>query len=605
MTARAFSGAAIVAVIALAYVGFGAFVGGGYDPGRDVAVAFAIAHDGARPLLGPMIAGQAHLGPIWYYVLALPMLIAPTWLTAAMTAVVLGALQFPLAYATGKRLGDRTLGVLWAVALAMPGWASFETVGFASTNVVRTLVLATIYCVLRARDPSPRRASPGWWFAAGLAAAAATHAHPSSAWLAAIVLICAWRRPGRVATHVRDEVAAVLAVAAGAAVLFIPALMAPASLVASTRAVAEGNIAMANLARIPALLWSVTWSGPHAIMAAVYLPGRAFAGNMATVSALLGLVGVLRGVGAAVGGHRAARWAVVLVLVSVAFVALVRPVTPVYMAYSIIPGYALLVACGWRAWARRLPLAWFVVPALVAASVAGIGVVHAMRQGGGRVDALQLSNITHVASATPIATDNWLPAIGVDPLGRALCADPMPVYGALAYVLDVFYTMPVRMHCAAQLRQFTDESPAGTAHGRLGLALRRYRDLGAEPAARYGGLGLDPIARIVAAPPHRDLPIDATYPPHPYEGGAPARMAFTFDAPAAELVVVSNPRATWMPDWQSDAQCNGAPLAPATQDLVTRVYRCASGGVGNHWQVGVAAADPRALEVVTFTPRMR
>lgn len=593
---------AVVAVVACAYVGFGLFVGGGYDPGRDVAVAYSIVHDGARPLLGPLIAGSAHLGPLWYYLLALPMTVSPTWLAAAMAAVVVGALQFPLAYAAGKRIGDRSLGLLWVAALAMPGFASFESVGFASTNAVRTAVIATLYCVLRARD-TPHS---GWWFAAGLAASCATHAHPSCAWIAIIVFLRALLSPAVVTTILRERVNAVLAALAGFALPFVPALFAAGSLLDASRQVASANIDVANLARVPALLWSVAWTGPHAIMEAVFATANTLSGNVATVVALLGIAGALRGLVAALGRDSAARWGLLMLLAAASFVAFVRPVTPVYMTYSIIPGYALLVASGWRWFSNTRPLALFIAPALCAAAIAGIGIVHAMRDGGGRIDIPSLANVTHAPSPRATPTDIWLYAASVDPLGRALCADPAPVYASLAYALDVFYAMPLRLHCAELLRRFTDEHDTGstTARGHLALALRRYRDVGAVPSLRVGGLGIDRVARIVAAPPHRDLPQDARYPPHEYRSGPATHVEYGFDAAASELVVVSNPRVTWMPDWDSRVQCNGVPVDAASADLVTRVYRCA-GNRSNHWTVDVAAVDPRALEIVTFVARMR
>jgi hypothetical protein len=298
---------------------------------------------------------------------------------------------------------------------------------------------------------------------------------------------------------------------------------------------------------------------------------------------------------------------VTLTVVAVGFVALVRPVTPVYMAYSIVPCYALLVASGWLAFLRprafALPLG--VAIALAMAAVVGVGVVHAMRAGGGRVDAPLLFDIVQKPAAELPPTDVWLPAIGVDPLGRALCADPAPVYGALGYALDVFYALPLRMHCAQAWNRFVDEAPGQMSNeaprGRLGLALRRYRDLGIAPAQTVVGIGLDPVRRVIAAPPHRDLPRDATYPPHPYVDGAALTTEYAFDADAAELVVVANPRATWMPRWASTARCDGNAVDAATTDLVTHVYRCAGAGM-HRWQVALTAADPRALEVVTFVP---
>ena len=592
--------AAVVAVIALGYCGFGLFVGGGYDPGRDVAEAFAIAHDGARPLLGPVFAGHVRFGPLWFWLMALPMFVFPTWLTAAMTAVIIGALQFPLAYATGKRLAGPQLGVLWAAALAMPGWASFETVGFTSTNAMRTGVIATLYCVLRTRD-TPHL---GWWIAAGLAAAAATHAHPSCAWGFLCVVFAAWRAPGRLVAHVDDRIAAWLAAGIGFALLFTPALFAVTSMIGSTRAVAESNIALANLARLPQLLRSIVWTGPHAIMSAVFAYDAAWPRIVATLSAALAIVGALRGMFAAFDNDIAARWGLALTALALTFVALIRPVTPLYMAYSILPPYALLVAAGWNAFARRHG-ALFVLPALAAAAVAGAGVVRSMQHGGGRIDTPLIADIVHSPSTLPVATDIWLPAYSVDRLGRTLCADPSPVYAALPYALDVFYAMPLRMHCATAIARFTDEAAGGSARGRLGLARQRYRELGIEPATVVGGLGMSPVDRVVAAPTHRDLPLSTLYPPHTYVQGKPQKVEYAFDAPGADLVVVANPLVTWMPDWWVQVTCDGAGVVAATQDLVTQVYACASAQPVHHWTIATTAADPHALEIVTFAPRMR
>ncbi len=590
--------AALVALIAIAYLGFGAFVGGGYDPGRDVAVAWSIVHDGATPILGPLIAARAHLGPAWFYALALPLAVWPAWLAAALFVMLIGACQFPLAYAIGRRLADARLGMLFAVALAMPGWASFESVGFASTNVVRTLTLATVHIVVRMRD-APHAAG---WFAAGIAAALATHAHPSSAWLALVIAASAWRHPGAMAGPLRARAAALIAAAAGFAIPFLPLLLGSPDVARASQAVASANVSLANIARVPALLWSIAWEGPHAIMAAVYRPGSAFAANVALVAALAGIAGAVRGVAAAVGGDRAARLGITLTIIATAFVALVRPVTPVYMAYSIVPGYALLVAAGWRAWLQRRPrVAPIAVGAVLATSLAvGVGIVRSMREGGGRIEPV-IADIARSPPAIPTPADVWLPALDVDRLGRALCASPAPVYGALAYALDVFYAMPLRMHCAASVPQFSEEARGSAGGGRLGLAMRHYRALDAVPAQRVGGIGLDAVARIVAAPPLREFPHDAAYPPHPYATGEPTRVAYAFDAPPAEVVVVTNPRVTWMPAWTSDVRCDGTAVVPVAADLVTRLYRCAAGSM-HRWQVDVAAADPRAIEIVSFVP---
>ena len=112
---------------------------------------------------------------------------------------------------------------------------------------------------------------------------------------------------------------------------------------------------------------------------------------------VLAIVGALRGMFAAFDNDVAARWGLALTALALTFVALIRPVTPLYMAYSILPPYALLVAAGWSAFARRHG-ALFVLPALAAAAVVGAGVVRSMQHGGGRIDTPLIADIVHSPS---------------------------------------------------------------------------------------------------------------------------------------------------------------------------------------------------------------
>jgi len=593
---------AVVGLVTFAYIGFGAFVGGGYDPGRDVAIGWAIVHAGARPLEGPLFAGHAHLGPIWFYLLALPLAFSSLWIGAALTVMVIGALQFPLAYANGKLLGDRRLGLIWVAALAMPGWSSFESVGFASTNVVRSCVLAMVYAVLRARASR----KPVWWFLAGLAAAVATHAHPSCLWTFGFAACYAVGRSGTAGKTRREGIIALATISIGFVLPFLPALASASSIAASAR-VAEANISLVNLLRAPAIVWSIAWQGPHAIFRALYPPGDTLPRAIATAAALFGLGGAACGSIAAWRGDLGARWGLSLGLTAILFVAWVRPVTPVYMTYSIVPGFALLVASGWYACLLRYAylVRVGVVGAFAASLTVGIGVVHAMREGGGRIDGAAINDVIHGPSRMLVANDVWLYAASVDAIGRALCANPSPVYGALAYSLDVFYAMPIRLHCDPEWRHFVEKvSNAGEEKGHMGLALRLYQDLGIYPAVHVGGLGIDVVTQVIAAPVYRDLPHGVIYPPHNYEFGLPTNIHYAFDAGAGEWLVISNPRVTWMPEWTTAVRCNGHPIAAATEDLVTRVYRCST-ATRNHWEVTLAAAKPELLEIVTFTPDTR
>ncbi len=107
-------------------------------------------------------------------------------------------MKFPLAYHCGRVLLDREFGVLWAMAMFIPGWSTIEMLVF-NPNAVATATLAV-----------PGRASASYWkrpmgfgsFAIlGLAFALAIHVHPTSLPMALPIITCvassSARRPAR------------------------------------------------------------------------------------------------------------------------------------------------------------------------------------------------------------------------------------------------------------------------------------------------------------------------------------------------------------------------------------------------------------------------
>src|SRR5512140_855961 len=111
----------VVAALMAVYVASAFFGGSGYDSARDMAEAYAIRTGAAIPLHGPILAASIHLGPLWFYLLAVPMRLFDSWLAVGIFVALLCSLQFPLAYATGRRLVDRRFGLLWCALLALPG----------------------------------------------------------------------------------------------------------------------------------------------------------------------------------------------------------------------------------------------------------------------------------------------------------------------------------------------------------------------------------------------------------------------------------------------------------------------------------------------------
>jgi len=83
------------------------------DSGRDVANAWLIAKGANFPLWGPSIYGTWSLGPVWFYLLAIPLWFDSQSLTPlALLIGVLGAAKLPLAYFLGRRLYGPSAGIV-------------------------------------------------------------------------------------------------------------------------------------------------------------------------------------------------------------------------------------------------------------------------------------------------------------------------------------------------------------------------------------------------------------------------------------------------------------------------------------------------------------
>jgi len=97
------------------------------DTVRHLNEAAAVVYSGDWPLRGPVLNNVFHLGPGWFYVLAVPL-----GLTGSVPATLffigcLAGSKFLFAYLCGWRLHSTTFGLLWAVGLAFPGWSALSS----------------------------------------------------------------------------------------------------------------------------------------------------------------------------------------------------------------------------------------------------------------------------------------------------------------------------------------------------------------------------------------------------------------------------------------------------------------------------------------------
>ena len=185
---------AVVCLLMAAQIACGIWTSeAGSDTNRDVFFAEQIASGSFFPLSGPEINGMLHLGPLWYYILALAMWLVPNAaaVTGAMTAM--SSLQFPLAYYVGRRFGSAREGMLFALALALPG---FMNIAFASLTHPIVVPSAFLFGVIAAdnyrENPDARRA-----ICLGIACVLMAMAHPTTIMFAAFLVAWAALRARR------------------------------------------------------------------------------------------------------------------------------------------------------------------------------------------------------------------------------------------------------------------------------------------------------------------------------------------------------------------------------------------------------------------------
>jgi len=153
------------------------------DSARDISQAKDIADGINFPLLGPDIGGFAHIGPVWFYFLAIPAL-SGSLLVLSLWVGLFSSLKIILAYWLGDKLMGNKFAWLWVCALFLPGWQSIDNMVLVHTNMVITLTLAFLLLFYTCINNNNLK-NFKWLL---LVLSLAIHAHPSTVILGVFVL---------------------------------------------------------------------------------------------------------------------------------------------------------------------------------------------------------------------------------------------------------------------------------------------------------------------------------------------------------------------------------------------------------------------------------
>jgi hypothetical protein len=599
--------------IVLAFMGIliasSVFGAAGPDTARDVAAALAIRDGSVLPLHGPLLAGTAHLGPLWFYLLALPLIVHRSWLGVAVFVSIIGSLQFPLAYAAGRRLIDRRFGLLWCALLALPGWGSFQLVGFSHTNMVPTCSMLVLYALVRLAQE--RR--PGWLVVAAGAFSLALHAHPTTIILAPIIAIVALISMPSIGALLRWSLLAILVGLLPFASLLADPFAAPAPLAAQVGEYVTGTMHASNLLAVGPLLWGMLVRGPR-VVAEAFVAMTPATSAVIVVAVLWLELTVIAGLAFASSRQP---WPVVAsLLVTLAVTALIawlRPATPFYMTYALLPFLAALGAlgltglcAGLREGGARL-LGGIVGVTLALHGACAVGIAATIASGEVTLAVAPRLDVKR-DDATPAQAEPWLPAHAVDASGGLLCGQrgPIVLHGAYAYLEHVYFGLDHRLRCGMLDVHLAGIEPADGVH-LVGLGRPAWRALGWTPPIKIGGMGVTHAAEVLW--PARGLPPPdgSVYPP-PTIAPVPVHVVQVEAAiPGDHALIVAQPYVPWMVPPQIQVTANGVAREPVARDVASAVYACreCAGAAMVAWRVSITSSAPERVDVVAIAPTRR
>jgi hypothetical protein len=589
---------ALVAFLMLAYTAGYAFSTSHTDTADELMRAYEIRHALAYPLEGPFLGNAIHLGPAWFYLVALPLWVSQSWLAAALFIGLLSSLKFPLAYHCGRRLVDSDFGALWAVCMFVPGFASLEPLLFLNPNAVAAAALLVLALALRIID---KPASAWIWFSLGLALALAIHVHPTSAPVFVLLV------PAALAVRRRGESWPLRAIALVVGIV-LPFLPYVASQIGngfadfgSASTYMSGQVSLRNIVDAPAVVLDYVTVGPR-VVARYLLKWDDASGTVLVFIALGALALSLVAL-----AHRLARCALVIFVAALAlfaaWVACMRPTTPFQFTWILGPVVAAVVALGFWSLSRRSRWQWTAFAAMAVAvplnTYAIARTARTVQDGEGVLP----SRVLDIKGRIPAIEfhDVWFPAIGHARLGALLCQSrPISLHGHLAYIVDKDLALDTLFMCAKRT-QLSLAGSAGTHYA--GMTRRFWAALGRTPPCLIGSLGITHAMSPLVTRDPLAIADGSRYLPRVATRDAPSERTIAVVAPADAAVLVTNVLGEYERFRILGAHADGGVAAPVARNDLSALF-VARGTSAHHdvaWTFDIATTNLAAVDVIAIT----
>lgn len=120
------------------------------DPARDLATAYRIVEGVEYPLIGPILGGHLHVGPLFFYVLALPLWISKSILSVLCFISLTQVIGIVYCYFWGKLYFNEKTGQILTALMAIDILSNFTLSSVSNIDLIFPLGVAFNYHLSRA-----------------------------------------------------------------------------------------------------------------------------------------------------------------------------------------------------------------------------------------------------------------------------------------------------------------------------------------------------------------------------------------------------------------------------------------------------------------------
>lgn len=565
------------------------------DSIRDLYQAYAIANGEHWPLQGPQLAGSLHLGPVWFYLLAIPALIGDNLHAVSVFVFALSGLKFYLAWLLGQHLHSSTLGLAFALMLALPGWSSTQLVIWTHTSVLEAAILAYLILLRRAFF----QARNGAWFWLGVTYSLAVHAHPTAApfaWLMIFALTTIRRRPIVVPWFLLGAVIPLFPYVLSQSLQGFPDL-------SGLGRYGRTEFDPGGLSELSRLIYSVVVIGPNLFYKTTLSEHIAPAFIMAHWTLVAaGLAGFLFSIQRVpMQLKKLAMIGLSTFFIVTVFVVLIRGRTPWHLAYASSLSLAFVYAVFWTAVLQYAPKARLLLaPAIIIFYTSVIGGAALLTEDSSlRFQEKVFYDVKNLRS-------EWgppgliIPARYAKAHGDFLCREPVALHGPYAASIDAQVGLQAAFTCdRTDSIMLGGKNPAYTHW--VGVSKPIQTALGTDPQLTIGNVGLYTPMAIGNNSKPLHLGEGNRYPPRPFLQAEKRELeSVTLQSETPSALIISKPIGVYLALEIREVLCNGTPARLLVDTNYAWVYACSVDipGETSQWQARYIASAPEVVDSV-------